>query len=387
MEHANALRHALVATVGLTVLLAGCSSGSSSPATTTTAVTAPAKAPYPYQHPGPDPVGVTTLDLGSAGSTYGERYATVYYPTTTAAAVGHARYSYTEASTLPTAYQAVLPAQYNITTTLDAYLAPQAAPNHYPVVLFSHGYGGERLYYSNLLVGIASWGYVVVSADYLERGLAAQVLQSKTKPTAAQDSATMATSLRVLLGEAGSSSSVLHDAANPNLVAAVGHSAGGGTAENALNVPNVKTAVGWAPVPPTGQPSTKPVMLIGAEGDTVVPPSSVTSTYDNFHGPKALVEISGEGHNTYTDICTGIRSGGGLISYAVAHHFTTPQLAKFGINGCSSSDLPAQQFWPIVQYYTVIQLKNQLGGDSGATIPLPAPNQFPGFTVHVTQQR
>ena len=79
----------------------------------------------------------------------------------------------------------------------------------------------------------------------------------------------------------------------------------------------MRTAVGWAPVGPAGTPSSKPVLLIGAEGDTVVPPAEVRRTYRSFRGPKALVEISGEGHNTYTDICTGIRSGGGLIRYAI----------------------------------------------------------------------
>ena len=133
----------------------------------------------------------------------------------------------------------------------------------------------------------------------------------------------------------------------------------------------MKTAVGWAPVAPTGTPSAKPVMLIGAEGDTVVPPAKVRATYASFRGPKALVEISGEGHNTYTDICTGIRSGGGLISYAISAGFVSASLAKLGINGCQANNLAPERFWPIVQYYTVIQLENQLGGDSVGHHPVP----------------
>ena len=133
---------------------------------------------------------MTTIDLGSAGPVFGERLATVYYPADPDTVAGHPPFSYTEASTLPAALQGILPAKYNTTTTLAAYSeAPASTKGPYPVVLFSHGYGGERLYYSNLLVGIASWGYVVVSADYLERGLAAQALGSKGKPTAADDSA------------------------------------------------------------------------------------------------------------------------------------------------------------------------------------------------------
>ena len=365
--------------VGALALAAGCtSSGSATPTTSTT--------PPPYAHTGPNPVGVTTLDLGSAGPVLGERSATVYYPADPTSVAGHAPFSYTEASTLPTALQGILPARYNTSTTVNAYLDPPASKRGpYPIVLFSHGYGGERLYYSHILAGIASWGYVVVSADYLERGLAAQALKVTAKPTAAQDSAVMRSSLTAVEAASGDPASQLSGVADPKRVAAVGHSAGGGTAFDALAAPAVKTAVGWAPVPPSGKPSAKPVMLIGAQGDSVVPPSEVRKSYDAFPGPKALVEISGEGHNTYTDICTGIRSGGGLISYAVSAGFVQAKLAELGINGCQATDIDPVRFWPIVQFYTVLQLKNQLGGDSTATIPAPAPGQFPGFTVTVTQ--
>jgi len=367
-----------VIVAGALALAAGCSS-------TTSAQTTSAPPP-PYARQGPDSVGVTTLDLGSAGTLLGERLATVFYPADPARVAGHARFSYTEASTLPTALQGILPARYDTTTTVDATVDPPASTRGpFPIVLFSHGYGGERLYYSHLLSGIASWGYVVVSADYLERGLAAQALKLTTVPTAAQDTAVMQSSLAAVERASADTASPLSGVADPKLVAAVGHSAGGGTAFDALDDPAVSTAVGWAPVAPAGTPSSKPVMLIGAEGDTVVTPSSVRRTYDSFTGPKALVEISGEGHNTYTDICTGIRSGGGLIGYAVSAGFVQAKLANLGINGCQATDLDPVRFWPIVLYYTVIQLRNQLGRSASSPIPTPGAGQFPGFTVTVTQ--
>ena len=208
------------------MLLAGCSSSSS-----------PASSPQ-YQRRGPDSVGVTTLDLGSAGPVFGERLATVYYPADPSTVAGHPKFGYTEASTLPKSVQGIIPAKFNTTTTVDAYTgAPASKPGPYPIVLFSHGYGGERLYYSTLLTGIAAWGYVVVSADYLERGLAAQVLGSKTKPTAALDSSIMQSSLTAVEHASSQASSVLHGVADPHRVAAVGHSAGGQTAFDALRQP------------------------------------------------------------------------------------------------------------------------------------------------------
>jgi dienelactone hydrolase len=366
-----------VALAAALALAAGCSSSGTGTSAASTA---------PFQNPGPHPVGVTTLDLGSAGATFGERLATVFYPADPATLSGHAHFSYTEASTLPSALQGILPARYNTVTTTAAWAgAPGARTGPFPVVLFSHGFGGERLYYSKILTGIASWGYVVVSADYLERGLAAQALRTGTASTPAQDSAIMRASLDAVERASAQAGSVLHGTVDRKKVAAVGHSAGGQTAFDALDSPGVSTAVGWAPVGPAGAPSAKPVMLIVAAGDRAVPPARVQATYRAFRGPKVLVEISGEGHNTYTDICEGIRSGGGLISYAVQNHFTSPQLAELGINGCQPTDLAPARFWPIVQYYTVLQLHDQLGGGGNAVVPAPPAGRFPGFTVTVTQ--
>jgi dienelactone hydrolase len=361
--------------LAMAAVAAGCGSDSA-PTTSST----PA-----YQSHGPHPVGVTTLDIGSAGS-LGERLATVFYPADPTTVTGHAKFSYSEASTLPTALQPILPAAYNTTTTFDAYAdAPGSSSGPFPVVLFSHGFGGERLYYSNLLAGIASWGYVVVSADYLERGLAAQALGLKTTPTAAFDQSVMLSSLVATEQAADGAGTVLHGIVDPSKVAAVGHSAGGGTAFNALDDPRVATAIGWAPVAPVGAPSKKPVMLIGAEGDVAVLPRTVAHEFAAFPGPRSLVEISGEGHNTYTDICVGIRQGGGLISYAVSHHLVSASLARLGINGCQAKDLAPPRFWPIVQYYTVFQLK-AVFSHGRTTVPVPAENTFPGFNVQVTQQ-
>jgi dienelactone hydrolase len=378
------VRRILVAAlvVGLALVGAACgNSGTGPPAAVTTSSTPQ------YQHHGPFAVGVTTLDLGSAGPVYGERLATVYYPGALKGGEAPPRFSYTEAQTLPAALRGVLPARYNTTQTIDAYQGIPGSPKGpFPVVLFSHGFGGERLYYSNLLTGIASWGYVVVSADYLERGLASQAISGAPKPTTAHDAATLAASLTAVEQAGANSASPLHGIVDSKRVAAAGHSAGGGTAFNALATPRVETAVGWAPVAPSTLGSSKPVMLIGAEGDIAVLPSSVKKTYQSFRGPKSLIEIGGEGHNTYTDICVGIRQGAGLINFAVANHFTSPQLAKLGINGCQAKDAAPQRFWPIVQYYTVFQLKSVFGGNPSATVPVPAPGTFPGMTVSITQQ-
>ena len=229
---------------------------------------------------------------------------------------------------------------------MHAYVnLPASTKGPFPIVLFSHGYGGERLEYSHLLTGIASWGYVVVSADYLERGIAATLIKGGATWRPALDTTIMNASLAKLLAASADPTSVLHGVADPDLIAAIGHSQGG-----------------------------------------QVKPSYVRGVYDSFPAEKSLIEISGEGHNTYTDICVGIRSGGGgIIGYAVAHHLVKKQLVPAALNGCLAKDLPAQRYWPIVQYYTVFQLKKHLDESESGQVPVAAKGAFPGFTVTVTQ--
>jgi dienelactone hydrolase len=365
----------LAVAVTLAVIATGCS---------TSATVAPA----PFAHPGPYAVGATTLDLGSAGPKLGERLATVFYPADASKLGGHPLFSYQLEAPLPTVLQAIVPAKYNSTTVVDAHVeAPRSRRGPFPIVLFSHGFGASRLYYSHLLVGIASWGFVVVSADYLERGLLAQATHPDVTPTPAGDLKTMFSSLAATERGSAQPSSPLFGVADPHKVAAVGHSAGGQTAFDALKDRRVDVAVGWAPVGPSGPPSHKPAMIIGAQKDIALTPATLTREFTVFPGPTNFVEISGEGHDTYTDICTSIRGGtGGLVGFAETVHLVSPELAKLANNGCNPKDIPPQQFWPIVQYYTVAELRSGLGIDhTGAGLAAASSKQFPGFVITYRQ--
>jgi dienelactone hydrolase len=368
---------ATTVTIALSVLATSCSA------------TPKASAPG-FAHAGPYSVGATTLDLGSAGPAFGERLATVFYPADASRLAGHARFSYDLEAPLPQALRAIVPPKYDSTVVVDAHVGAPASPHGpFPIVLFSHGFGASRLYYSNLLTGIASWGFVVVSADYLERGLLAQATHPDVRSTPARDLETMFSSLTATEAASASRTSSLHGVADSHKVAAVGHSAGGQTAFDALKDRRVDVAVGWAPVGPTGTPSKKPSMIIGALGDIALTPATLTREFKAFPGPTNFVEVSGEGHDTYTDICTSIRSGvGGLVGFAESVHFISPQLAKLANSGCAATDLAPQRFWPIVQYYTVAELRSGLGIDrSGAGLGPASAGQFKGFVITYRQHQ
>ena len=353
--------------------LAGCSGGAGSSASAA------------LGRPGPYPVGVTTLDLGSTGTALGERLATVFYPADAATARQFPLFTYKVGDPLPQALVAIVPVKFDPPVATVARLgATGSSKGPFPIVLFSHGLGASRLYYSHELAGIASWGFVVVSADYLERGLLAQATHSSVVDSPSIDTETMFSSLDATEAASGDPSSPLHGTADPRRVAAVGHSAGGQTAFDALQDPRVATAVGWAPVPPSLRPGRKPVTIIGAQHDVALTPKTLTGEYHAFPGPTSFVEVSNEGHNTFTDLCPSIRGGGGgLVGFAISLHLISGLLAQLAVNGCQAKNIAADRFWPIVQAYTVSALRHGLGMDHRPPYAAVDPTGFPGFTVTV----
>lgn len=362
---------AITSVLVVALVLAACSSSSprsqsSSAPPPASASTAPPTGPV-YASNGPFAVGYTTLHLP-------DRDVAVWYPAGEGATTGKAKATYDQTTPLPENLKGVLPPEFNSVVTMNAYEdVPASTKGPFPVVLFSHGYGSFRLWNSQLDIGIASWGFVVVSADYLERGLQAQLAgltggsSPSTDPSAAEarDQKIMFDSLDLVTSSAAANGSVLHGAVDTSRVAAAGHSAGGNTAFNALADPRVSVAVGWAPVAPNGSPANKPTMIIGAPGDVALTPDELEKEFQSFPAPSRLVEIGGAntGHNEFTDICAVIRSGNGLVGFAKANHLVSDQLLTLGENGCQPTDLDPDRFMPIVQHFTVAELRSAFGID------------------------
>jgi hypothetical protein len=76
------------------------------------------------------------------------------------------------------------------------------------------------------------------------------------------------------------------------------------------------------------------------------------------------VEIGNAGHNTFTDTCEVIRGGGGLIEYARKNKLVSGELLDLATNGCAKKNLDPQRFFPVVQHFTVAQLRDVFGIDS-----------------------
>lgn len=372
------LRPSIVAVL-LLVAIAACSSSASKSTDAKRATQIRSNVPA-YAKSGPYKVGFTTLHLP-------DRVVLVWYPADRAATAGKPKATYDQRTPLPDNLKGVVPDKYNAVVTMDAYAdVPSAKSGPFPVLLFSHGLSAYPQVNSALTTGIASWGFVVVSADYFERGIRAQVANNTTYD-ADRDQRIMFAGLDLVEKENGRRGSVLEGAVDGTRVATAGHSLGGQTAFNALHDPRVKVAIGWAPVKPSKPPANKPSLIIGASGDIIFTPAALTKTYNSFAAPKRLIEIDRAGHNSFTDACPVIRRGGGLIEFARQNHLVSEQLLQLGLNGCELKNLDAATFWPVVQHFTVAELRSALGIDKQPVgLGDGIVHAFPGVTLTSTHQ-
>jgi dienelactone hydrolase len=349
---------AVVALLAVALVSGACSSSSETKAPATTSTTVPTAEPV-YADLGPFPVGYTTLSLP-------DREVAVFYPADRGAVAGKPKATYDQVAPLPDNLKGILPDEYNTVVTMPAYADVRASGDGpFPVVLFSHGAGSYNIVTSGLLAGVASWGFVVVSTDFFEYGLAAQVMRRQYPRDPVKARRVMLASLDLVGRESTRAGSRLERTVDASRVATMGHSAGGGTAFNALTDTRVRAAVGWATVPPAGEPAGKPTMIIGAGNDIAVTPAELEELYANLPAPKRLVLVGGTraGHNTFTDICDVIRGGGGLVEFARENKLVTEQLLRLATNGCAKTDIEPGRFQRVVQHFTVAALREALRVD------------------------
>jgi dienelactone hydrolase len=330
-----------------------------------------------YAAAGPHKVGYTTLRMN-------DRDVDVWYPTAAAAAAGKPKATYDQKAPLPADLQSFVPEAYNAVVTMKAYRDVKgSSKGPFPVVLFSHGLGAYRMASSALLAGVASWGFVVVSADYVERGVATQLPgQTPFSLDDERDKRLMLASLDLITAEGNRSGSVLHRVVDGRRVGAVGHSAGGTAAFDVLEDPRVKVAVGWAPAAPSAPPAEKPTMIIGAADDLSVTTEILAQRYESLPAPTRRVEIGNAGHNSFTDLCVVLKSGGGVAQFAIDNRLIPEGLATLLLNGCEDTALTPEKFSPVAQHFTVAELRAALGIDAKPVgLGARAARAFPGITV------
>ncbi len=339
-------------------------------AATTTTTRPPQPDDAAFAGPGPYPVGVTTLDLEG-------RSVEVFYPASPGSESGLLRDSYSTSDALPPDMRAA-PTGAGVDQSdggessasvpaieIPAYRdLPSSDEGPFPVLLFSHGFGGWRLTQSSLTAGIASWGFVVASIDHTERGLVSLVAGTARADADAEAEVDLAT-LDLIHAESRATEGILSGAAAPDRTAAAGHSAGGATALALMNEARIDAIVAWAPAPrPEYEPFDTPTMVIAAERDVAITPEVARIPYDAASGPKAFVVIGRAGHNSFTDVCLQMRQGLDVLGAARLRGLAVPEVfARLATNGCSTDDLDPREAWAITQHFTVAYLRSVFAPD------------------------
>lgn len=367
----------------------GSSDGSSSSGTTAAPTTTVDPSGDPrYAERGPHEVGVTTLQLP-------DRSVEVYYPAAAGSTTGKDPAVYEQTEPIPESMLAALPsipAGVDLTVKVPAVRDVAVGTDRpFPLVIFSHGAGGWRSVYGSTLAGLASWGFVVASTDYLEYGLLASFTgggDQAAKRTQAVDSAKATIDLLVTAGRTDGDR--FSGAIDAKRIAAAGHSAGGGTMFGLLDEPRVKAVIGWAPVgPQTPVTSTTPTLIIGGASDSAITPDTMAATFAALQPPKRYVDVAKMGHNAFSDACLAIRGGTDLIGLAKSLGISIPdRLLELGRNGCGADDLDTAQGWKIIQHFTVAELRDVFGIDAEPVGLGPAiEGAFAGTTLRFAEAR
>lgn len=370
------------AVAGAALLAAACVPAPPEPANGTSANDAPRAADAAYTVPGPHSVGVTTLQLS-------DRKVEVWYPADTASTAGRPRDTYNFLDVLPANFRDLVNSidptlrdKVNFPDVANPVVADAVVPAYrdvaadaggpFPLVLFSHGAASYRQQSTFLTTHLASWGFVVASPDYLERGLTGVLGEPPANPR--PDTTVAAEAIDAVRARSASGGNVLSSAVDPTRVFPVGHSAGGFESQRLLERDDVPSAVSLAagistlqlvnmtaPVLPAG----KAVAWIGGRNDGIAAIDTLRTGFEYTPGERRLLELAGAGHNNgFTDICTV--GGGGVAALARAINLPVPDsLLALGDDGCTVGPFkPSVEVWPEVRHFVTAELRYRSGLDA-----------------------
>jgi dienelactone hydrolase len=324
-----------------------------------------------YAAHGPFDVGVLTVEVEPG------RRAEVWYPAPEGSAAGHAPDTYHLRDALPRPLDALLPTGLDPSFTTEAVRSLPAAPGRFPMVLFSHGFGSFRNQSTMLTTHLASWGFVVLSPDYIERGLGGlwPAPGVPNRPESEVVDLTVAAAKALDVGPG-----LLAGRIDTSRLFPVGHSAGGWSSSR---MAGERTDVSsWislsfglaAPAVSLGDFSLVPLALddphkagmwITGADDRIVPLARVQDAYGATAGERKLVVVPRSGHNNaMTDLCEIGRDEGGLVGLAASAGLWFPQLiTELAQDGCLPPAAPSAEAWPVVRHFVTAELRYRAGLD------------------------
>lgn len=349
----------------LALFAGGCSSGDDAPrtapaTTSTTATTQPATtttAPVVpnggYAARGPYSVGVRQLLPNT-------QMVDVWYPVDPRIVTG-LNLIIDPVDVLPPEAQPVyeqLPEVFTDSYKTGALLAaPAAGGGPFPIVAFSHGFGGTRRDAFSHFAHLASWGFTVVVPEHRTRDLAAVMINEVNAEDSVQrDLAQIRNAIGLVLQRSEGEEPFFD--ADRDKVAVIGYSAGGESALAALDLEWVNAVIAQAPVAGSGATNGKPTLILAGEADTVVPLDEAKAIADGLDGERRFAVLADAGHGTFAvDFCRRIWNEGGLTPALRSALSSLGQgLIDAADNGCQAADLAPVSAAAAINYLTVSHL-------------------------------
>jgi predicted dienelactone hydrolase len=323
----------------------------------------PAETALAYAERGPYPVGVTTLQLDKGP------LVEVWYPAVEGT-TGEDTYDVRDF--VPEAIRALLTGDAQATFTTAAGRDADADDGTFPLILFSHGFTGMRLQSTTITAHLASWGFVVASPDHPSRDLT-NVLGGTASGDRADSVDDLLQTRDLLLAANDEAGGRFEGRIDPDQIALIGHSAGGGTVLGAAAEPGIDGYISMAsgaalregesiPLPDV------PSFFLAGTTDFVVPAEERTRpAFEAAPAPSLLWIIEGAGHNAFDDFCT-FGGGTGIIGVAEASGLgafldAQPQLRTLGTDGCVPPSVPVAVTFPIINHAVTSWFRALFGFD------------------------
>lgn len=349
---------AVVATLAVVAVACG-SSGSSSRSATPPTIQAAADASFGVgfrQVTVKDPAGKRDLAVD------------VWYPTAKGTTGTPARYAL-----LPTAY---------IDSKVAIADAAIAAGAPYPLIVYSHGSGGQNFIASFLTEELASQGFVVVAANHtgdtaIDRATNSTVVPDQNDLNRPADVSRV---IDDVLARSKSTGDFLSGHVDASRIGLVGHSYGGYTAIATVSGhttplgsvkpdPRVKAIVGQAPYTSRLTPAelaadTVPTMLISGAKDITTPAATnAMVAFEAITGPPViLVEMAGAAHQSFTDVCSYLDQ---IPKLPDAPAFVVTTIQTQAKEGCGPDFLDYARAIELTNILTVAFLKTYVSGEIG----------------------
>ncbi len=266
---------------------------------------------------------------------------------------------------------------------LPALVARSEAPlldeRRWPLLVFSHGFGGTPTQSTPLLETLASHGFVVVAVDHIGNSQSPSPLPKDPAQAAADRVPDISFAIDTLLGWAQDRLSIWYRAVDPFRIGVTGHSFGGSTAMGmavgefggAAADPRVKailpvsgsmdvfsdSALSQVPVP---------LLLLGGSLDTSVPIANNSRAFDLNQAlqPVWNVALEGATHTHFANICA---IADGLFTLGLELEdwpgIGASELIDPWLQTCAPDAFPIAEAQRLQNLYSVAFFKLHLNGD------------------------